>query len=352
MANMAKREITVSQLRAIDYEYAARFGAAVAASATDIVDATEDAAIVEHALRWRMWALPQARAASFDQDPLTALIELWILAGQQHQFFSVGNGSTWFGDQQERATATTRQLRDKVEGLMAETMSASAYAAIKENKRDWVETHPIEGQLVARPTARADLASLVPPKQMSTFRAVVSLQEVVGDMNDRITILTAQAPVEARWQAEYLVTALLKDDVREGVDTLVGSLRTMTEFIEAFEETASTQTEAIFKSIQDERVMIFESVEKERAEILGALEAERASILSAVDSQLSTVTAEVDRVGRGLINQATGELDTVGRGLIDYFFLRLLEVLALVGIATLVVWVVKRKRRTGKPETS
>jgi len=77
----------------------------------------------------------------------------------------------------------------------------------------------------------ADLPSLVFPKQMSRFKAVVNLQEVVGDMNDRIPMLTAQAPVEARWQAEYLVTALLKHDVREGVDALVGSLRTMTEVL-------------------------------------------------------------------------------------------------------------------------
>jgi hypothetical protein len=68
MANMAKKEITVSQLRAIDYEYAARFGHAVATSAHEIVTETEDADVVEHALRWRMWAMPQARAAAFAQD--------------------------------------------------------------------------------------------------------------------------------------------------------------------------------------------------------------------------------------------------------------------------------------------
>jgi hypothetical protein len=68
MANMAKKEITVSQLRAIDDEYAARFGHAVAASAHEIVTETEDADVFEDALRWRMWAIPQARAAAFAQD--------------------------------------------------------------------------------------------------------------------------------------------------------------------------------------------------------------------------------------------------------------------------------------------
>ncbi len=68
MANIAKKEITVSQLRAIDYEYAARFGHAVAASAHEIVTEKEDADVVEGALRWRMWVMPQARAAAFAGD--------------------------------------------------------------------------------------------------------------------------------------------------------------------------------------------------------------------------------------------------------------------------------------------
>lgn|GEM_PF-1648073 len=345
MANMAKNEITVSQLRAKDYEYAARFGHAVAACVTDIVVATEDAKVVENAFRWRMWAMPQARSASFDQDPLRALIELWILASQQHQFFTVGNGREWFGDQQERATETTLRLQDKVEALMTETMSNDALIAINEAKRDWVATHPIEGELVARPTARADLASLVPPKQMGTLSAVQSMQETLGDMNDRITILTEQAPVEARWQAEYLITSLFDDNIHEDVETVVASLRTMTEFLETFEETASTQSAAIFEGIQDERMMIFEAVERERAAILRAIENERATILNELDAQLSTATAEADAAARGLIDQATAELDTVGRGLVDHFFLRLIELLAIGGVTVLLVRLVLRKRR-------
>ena len=116
MANMAKKEITVSQLRAIDYEYAARFGHAVAASAHEIVTEAEDADVVEHALRWRMWATPQARAAAFAQDPLTALIELWILASQQHQFFAVGEGKTWFGAQQQHALLDARPASPRWDG--------------------------------------------------------------------------------------------------------------------------------------------------------------------------------------------------------------------------------------------
>ena len=347
MANMAKEEITVSQLRAIDYEYAARFGHAVASCAHDIVEATEEAEMIEHALRWRMWAMPEARAAAFDQDPLTALIELWILANQQHRFFTSGRGKDWFGPYQEHARATTLDLQQKAEALMAQAMTPDSLRAIQETKRDWVETHPIEGDLVARPTARADLASLVPPRQGGTLQAAASIQETVGDMNDRITILTQQAPTEARWQAEYLVASLFEARLSDDVDTVVGSLESMTAFLERFEDTASAQTAAIFDGIEEERRKVFDAIERERAEILAAISNEREQVLNGVDLRVAKTTNDVDQLTRGLIDQATGELDAVGRGLIDHFFLRLAQVLLVVFVAALVIlvlWRVMRRR--------
>jgi len=346
MADMAKKEITVSQLRAVNYEYAARFGHAVAARTHEIIVATEDRDVVQHALRWRTWAQPQARVASFDQDPLVALIELWILADQQHQFFTVGGGSAWFGAQQEHAQATTLALRQKAEALMADTMTPDALRTIRETKRDWVATHPIEGKLVSRPTARADLANLVPPRQSGTLRAVPSMQESLGDMNDRITILSDQAPTEARWQAEFLVASLFDDRLYgEHLDTVVGSLEEMTGFLDTFEETAARQTAAIFDGIESERVMIFDAMERERAEILAALTEEREAILSGVDSQLSSTTSNMDEVARGLIDDTTAELDGVARGLIDHFFIRLAQFLVIVGVCALLYrWVTRRRR--------
>ena len=41
MANMAQQDVTVAQLRAMDYEYAARFGQLVSTSVLDIVEASD-----------------------------------------------------------------------------------------------------------------------------------------------------------------------------------------------------------------------------------------------------------------------------------------------------------------------
>ena len=83
MANMAKEEVTVYQLRAMDYEYAASSPNSSRRASWISSRERTTRAVREHAYQWRMWAMPQARAAAFDQDPFAGLIELWVLSEQQ-----------------------------------------------------------------------------------------------------------------------------------------------------------------------------------------------------------------------------------------------------------------------------
>ena len=198
MANMARDDLTVYQLRAMDYEYAARFAQLVSAAASDIIAATDDPMVRERATEWRLWAMPQARSASFDQDPFAGLIELWILARQQHHYFTEGAGASWFGEQQPRAVETTAHLEQVSEELLSVVLSDERADRMRESGEKWVEENPIEGELYVRPTARADLAAFVTPQQQGGLKAVGSMEETVRDLSDRVTILSAQLPLEVR----------------------------------------------------------------------------------------------------------------------------------------------------------
>ena len=333
MANLANEELTVHQLRAMDYEYASRFAQLVSATVSDIVSKTDDLAIRDRAMRWRMWAMPEARSAAFDQDPVAGLIELWILAQQQHHFFTEGNGSTWFGEHQPLAERTTRHLVDEAEQLLESVMSPDEHERMREGGARWVEAHPIEGKLYVRPTGRADLAALVPEAKSGGLKAVGSMEETLRDLSDRVTILSQQTPVEFRWQAEYLVDALFEERVHGRIDSIVGSMEELTAFLDSFEETLTLQTQTLLGGIEQERLMVFDAVAQERDAIIGAVEEQGDSLLGELDRH---------------VEAATQELDTVGRGLIDHFFLRLIEVLVVMGIVVvltvlLVLFVLRRR---------
>jgi hypothetical protein len=333
MANMAKEEVTVYQLRAMDYEYAARFAQVVGACVEDITSNTDDPSVREHAYQWRMWAMPQARSAAFDQDPFAGLIELWVLSEQQHQHFDEGAGKGALGDRDNCALRTTERLVQGAEQMASEVMSDQEFSRMKKIVADWVDQHPIEGKLFVRPTARADLAALVSAENHGGLKAVGSMEETLRDMGDRMTILSLQTPLEVRWQAEYLVESLFEDRVHGRIDSMVNSMSEMTGFLDTFEGTLSAQTSALLKGIELERITVFDAVEGERDAIVAAIGEERDAILSKLDSQLAT---------------ATTKLNTAGRGLIDHFFIRLIEVLVVMGVVVflmvLLVLFVLRKR--------
>lgn len=335
MANMAQQDVTVQQLRALDYEYAARFGQLVSTTVLDIVEASDTLEVFDYAYQWQMWAASQARGASFDRDPFAGMLELWALAGQQRRHFTRGGGKDAFAGQQAIAVQTTERLEREIRDIAASVMELQAFQDLSARVDAWVDRNPIEGRLFVRPTARADLAALVPAEKRRGLKAVGSIEDQVRDLNDRLGILTTQLPTEARWQVEYLTNSLFEERLNAPVDELVVTMENINSFLDQFEATVDGQVSTLLEAVESERLAVFESIAEERAMVLEAIEQERVSVMDKLDSQMLTVTSQ---------------LHDVGKGLIDHFFVRLIEVLAVVGVAgiltVLLVLVVLRKRRS------
>ena len=260
MADLARDDVTVNKLRAIDYEYANHFSHLVALCATSIIEVSSDPAVLDSAYQWRMWAMPQARAAAFDQDPFAGMLELWALAGQQRHYFTEGEGRTTFGDHQGCAIETAEKLERDIHDWAASVMSESQFNELESNVDRWIDDHPIEGALFVRPSARADLAGLVSEEKRGGLQAVGNIEETFRDLNDRLTILTVQMPVEARWQAEYLVSSLFEDRVQAPANAMVDSMQEITDFLGEFEDTLSAQTLTLLDGFEKERLAVFDAV--------------------------------------------------------------------------------------------
>lgn len=334
MANMAKDDVTVTQLRARNYEYAARFAQLVSMCVMDIVASNGDPQVRERAYQWRMWASPQARAAAFDQDPFVGLLELWVLSAQQRQYFTEGGGKNDFGNRQGCVLETTRELEEEGGRIISAVVAEDEKEALYEAGFAWVAEHPIEGRLFVRPTARADLARLVPEEKQGGLKAVGSIEETFRDLNDRMTILTVQMPVETRWQAEYLIHSLFEERVQAPANLMVDAVETMADLLGEFEGVFGDQTNTLLAGVEEARVAVFDAVVEERTSILTALTEERASVMDKLDEQVLLATTEFEQVGRRLV---------------DHVFVRLIQVLAAVGVFW-VLTVLLRRRRNGSDD--
>ena len=329
MANMVKDDVTVTQLRSRNYEYAVHFAELVSMCVAEIVASSDDAEVRKHASQWRMWASPQARAAAFDHDPLIGLLELWALSAQQRQYFTEGAGKNAFGEHQGCALETARELEEEGGRIISVVLAKDDKEALYEAGFAWVAEHPIQGQLAVRPTARSDLARLVPEERQGGLKAVGSIEDTFTDLNDRLSILTLQMPVEARWQAEYLVNSLFEERVAEPTRSVVDSVEQMVELFGELEDVFGEQTNTLLAGVDEARLAVFEAVAEERTAVLAAVTEERASVMDKLDEQMLSATTELDRVGRGLV---------------DHVFLRLVQVLVLVAVFKVLMTLLRRRR--------
>ncbi|MEM7436681.1 MAG: hypothetical protein AAF436_16115 [Myxococcota bacterium] len=317
MDTFVRRDVSVTQLRATDYEFASRFSQLVTKCANEILQQEVDEETTRRALMWRLYASPQARSAAFNQDPLAGLLELWALAGQQAQYFTEGDGHSFFGEPYPCVERTALQLYAEAEALNENVLEPREFVSMKARVDEWVAGHPIEGELFVRPTAQAGLAALVGRDIEGGLKAVGNMEETLRDLNDRIAILSVQLPTEARWQADYLVRELFDEHIAGPARSVVETLRPISSLPERFETTISAQTTRLLAGLTREREAAFESFQVERDLFVEALDRERVSLFESVDTE---------------IDETLEQLEEVGLGLIDHFFERLIGVLIAMGV--------------------
>jgi len=337
MASFAKEDITVSQLRAVDYELALRIGQLVAKCADEVLDDTEDPLVRQKALVWRMYAAPQARTAAFNQDPLAGLIALWALSGQQKQYFSEGEGHGPMVERHACVAETSNRLYDDVTSEAVGVMGDERAHRMKARVDEWVEAHPIEGELHVRPTAQADLAALVGGDLQGGLKAVGTIDETFRDLNDRVAMLSSQLPTEARWQVDYLVAGLFEEYVAKPSEEVVESMSELVTIFVDFEDLLTEQTSRLLAGFERERKAIAKAIDEERVLVFESIGKERVAFLDSIEEQ---------------IDQALDRFEETGQGLIDHFFERLIGV--FIGIALflsllVVVLVVALRPRTRAP---
>ena len=90
-----------------------RFAGRIEQSADRIVEQSDTVAVRQRALALKVDAIPMVYTAGFRADPLSAAIDVWVLAFQFREYVEAGAGRTAFGPQQRLLQEAARaQLAD------------------------------------------------------------------------------------------------------------------------------------------------------------------------------------------------------------------------------------------------
>ena len=153
-------KVTTSELRLRVYDYESWFAATVETSADAILDAEEDPAIQESALRWKINAIAAMQRAAFQADPLAALGDCWGLTIQMSNFFEDGAGKDLFGDSHRIAVQASQDLEVEVERIAPIVATPGSVARVKADLTAWAQENPIQDLSFGRRMATIDAAAV------------------------------------------------------------------------------------------------------------------------------------------------------------------------------------------------
>ncbi len=317
-------DVRMEVLRARMHEYSITFAAEIEVAATGIERRTSDAAIRRNAVLWRVRAIPEMRKACFRLEPVSALVDAWILARQMDQLFSDGAGVGAFGPFQSEAVAVSQ-------GLLAQMRTIGDSIAVSPQTRTeferkfidpWLADHPLQDITFVRQSPIARFAEQA-RERGDGLESVGTMEELAVTLAQQARIYLADLPRQVHGEVDLLRSDMLPE---ERVASLQGDLHTGA----AAADRIAAAAEGITPLVLSERPIILEELSRQRGLLMDALSvegdrtvdamiramaAERGELLRNIESQrqatLAWATAERREAIADLHREVAGSMETL-----------------------------------------
>ena len=185
-----------------------RFAGRIEHSADRIVEQADTLAVRQRALALKVDAIPMVYTAGYRSDPLSAAVDVWVLAFQFRDTSRRAAGHTAFGPQQGLLQETARdQLADVDTVMRSIAIRPEHFDRARPQVEQWATQHPIERSFAGRPSGASLLTSLQSADQ-DVFLVVGTVSDTLENVSERLNTYAAQLPKQARWQAELLASGM------------------------------------------------------------------------------------------------------------------------------------------------
>jgi hypothetical protein len=365
-AEQATYNMTAAQLRLQLDDLAGVFTGSIEQAADRVIAESADRQVEQHALLWKINAIPMAYRALFQTDPAVALIDTWAFSLQMVVYFEKGQGKEDFDQWHAIALDASRQLETALKEVARKTRTDENVQPLEEKILIWVEDHPIQPDFIYRDTAIPVLSSQSGQRQLGAVQTVGKLALSVEDISFRLFLYMDLLTKQARWQAEYVMADTDKDagiqSALRSLDEMVAAVNRITPLVESAPDLIAGEKEAVLDALKQERVATLASIDQQRIETLNyltrermaavedltslqraiteMLQSERELVLTSIDSQRKALLIDVESAGNRIVENALQQ----GRQVIDHFFTRLVQLLVvflLVGgvVVALIVYI-------------
>ncbi len=343
-------EVTSREIRIRVSEYALTFSQTVELAADSILALATERTVARNALVWKTYAVPAIYRSATLSDPLMAWIDSRVLTYQMRDYFETGAGKDLFGELQPLAHVATDFLEDELQRAV-ELAGQKARPELDAGIREFAAENPLNNQYFFRRSPVEVLAKYLGQDQVSGLQAVGSMTELMEDMSQRLNIYAELLPRAGRWQAELMLAEMGDPDRSAIYLEILNQLEAM--------ETLNTFLLSAPDLVDEQREILLEAVDYQRSAFENALERYVASatdnVLTGLTDERKAAMADLERIFNaeigdavtrldGSIHAAVVDIDGALEKAVNQLFLRLLQLVAIVGAVVVVLILLLRKR--------
>jgi hypothetical protein len=257
--------LTEEELRAQVLEASSRFTVAITSAADAIETESTSPLVRKRALLWKVRMTPVVQRAASSPKATEGLLALMALAAAQELYLNEGNGASLFGEWQEVARQTSREVREDLASLPGQLLEAREAESLVAEVEQLSRRHPIVGEFeIATPqSVRADLkhfSSLqtVLNVPLSPFRALEGVESGAGAIHEfngtarQFNELLNALPQQARWQLQLLLYDLEgRESLQRGLASMERIAESAERFSSSFEQLPTSTREAFTELLDD-----------------------------------------------------------------------------------------------------
>lgn len=327
-------------MRIMTREYAQQFFSQVE-QAADVLHQRYDVNDKVHQsyiLLWKINAEEGLQSASYQVSPFAALIDTWVYVSQMNVFYNQGNGKDLFvgkmrTDQsvaENEAKQVSAHLIKEFDALAKALLTPDAYKETKLFVDDFVKTYPFSDlSMIRTPAYRAWLTENK-INQNEAIATLGTMPEAIGDVSDRLSLVSEQTPKIMTWKAQLLAlnSSASIEQVNQALDSLKITADSLSDFIANNPQYMShlAQEMAIYLQplVDDidkktETRLSQLSVERQALEIMVARERHEVALIIAHEREM--LAHNLDQVSQQVVSLAMDKLIELIKSTILYFVL-------------------------------
>jgi hypothetical protein len=358
----------------------------ISTTAAQIATSTTNPRYRQNALVWRLRMAAALHTISLNPDPRQGLVISWILANKQTLFFKSKFGGDPNDPEVAQMLETAVVVEDRIARIVEKYLPPDTFPKAQQQIATLAKEKPLTSltggnrfdQPDLNPAQAPDAVAqvlLLPLAPLTGMQGVTDTATAVNRLNNTVStlgLLIDDLPLQARWQAQYMVLELQTSDVAKSLSAMFQEatikaerLTTVAEqankTLEKLPETLAAEHKFINDTLDAQRNKMFEDIKKERLEATRSLELIVAGLQKQADAIKSDALAAADRIQAQTVAALAAErkktLDDIdaqrqliaqdARATIDHIFYRALIFAFVLFLASLIlIWFAKRKPKS------